>query len=321
MTLRNRTLLLALVATLGLGPSLAAQPVYQDILTLPVSGDRIVSAAAVTVDEATGEIFVCDERGDRVLIFDRDGLFRFEIPGGEVFSAPRDLAVDRDGYLFLLTAGGCSRGRLHTLDFDGLPIAEFELAGLPPDLPPPILESIAITADGSRLALLDGRNNLIWITDREGRIETRIDFTAELTEEQSSDLFPSKIDLYGDRIIVAMPSLAQIWCYELDGTDCGRVGKKGGGDCGLLFPTAAALDADGNYAIIEQQRMMVLRWSGETNECLGEYYGPGDAPGYFYYPYDIYLDSSGKLYVAQSYKGKVQVYSGLSPARASPNGN
>ena len=204
MTLRNRTLLLALVATLGLGPSLAAQPVYQDILTLPVSGDRIVSAAAVTVDEATGEIFVCDERGDRVLIFDRDGLFRFEIPGGEVFSAPRDLAVDRDGYLFLLTAGGGSRGRLHTLDFDGLPIAEFELDGLPTDLPPPILESIAITADGSRLALLDGRNNLIWITDREGRIETRIDFTAELTEEQSSDLFPSKIDLYGDRIIVAI---------------------------------------------------------------------------------------------------------------------
>ena len=318
-SLSSRLALPATLAILGLASALAAQPAYQDILTLPVSGDRIVSAVAVTVDEASGEIFVCDERGDRILIFDDQGMFRFEIPGGQAFSAPRDLAVDRDGYLFLLTAGGGSRGRMHALDFDGQPLAEFELGDLPPELPQPILESLAISADGSRLAVLDSRNNSIWITDRDGRIERRIDLTTELTDDQREDLFPTKLDIYGDRIVVAMASLAEVWCYELDGSSCGRVGKKGGGECGLLFPTAAALDASGNYLVVEQQRMFVLHWNGSSNECMGEFYGPGDAPGFFYYPYDLFLDSAGQMYVAQSYKGKVQVYSGLSPAPTPPS--
>jgi len=316
--LPNRLLLPLLLAVLAPEYLIAAVPTYKDILTLPVSGDRIVSAVAVTVDEATGEIFVCDERGNRILIFDREGLFSFEIPGGENFSAPKDLAVDRDGFLFLLTARGGSRGRVLTLDFDGLPIDEFQLADLPPQLPSPILESIAISPDGARLATLDGRNNMLWITDRSGRIETSVDLTSDLTDSEREDLFPSKVDIYGDKVLVAMTSIAQVWCFELDGTPCGRVGKKGGGDCGLLFPTAAALEASGNYLVIDQQRMVVLRWSSNTNKCIGEYYGPGDAPGYFYYPFDIFLDSAGQLYVAQSYKGKVQIYTGLSPAPSAP---
>lgn len=310
--------LVALLVTLALGSSLAAQPTYKDILTLPVSGDRIVSAVAVTVDEATGEIFVCDERGNRILIFDREGLFSFEIAGGENFSAPKDLAVDRDGFLFLLTARSGARGWVLTLDFDGLPIGEFQLSGLPPQLPPPILESIAISPDGARLATLDGRNNMLWISDRSGRIETSVDLTSDLTDAELEDLTANKVDIYGDKILAAMTSLAQVWCFEFDGTPCGRVGRRGGGPCGLLFPTAAALEASGNYLMIDQQRMVVLRWSPKTDACIGEYIGPGDAPGYLYYPFDLFLDSAGQLYVAQSYRGKVQVYAGLSPAPSGP---
>ncbi|MGB5552896.1 MAG: NHL repeat-containing protein [Thermoanaerobaculia bacterium] len=311
-------LLPLLLAVLAPGCLMAAVPKYQDLLTLPVLGDRIVSAVAVTVDEATGEIFVCDDRGNRILIFDREGLFSFEIPGGENFSAPKDLAVDRDGFLFLLTARSGSRGRILLLDFDGLPIDEIQLADLPPQLPVPSLESVAISPDGARLAALDGRNNRLWITDRSGRIETSVDLTSDLSDSELEDLFPSKVDIYGDKLLVAMTSLAQIWCFELDGTPCGRVGKSGGGACGLLFPNAAALEASGNYLMIDQQRMVVLRWNPNTEECIGEYSGPGDAPGYLYYPFDIFLDSTGQLFVAQSYQGKVQVYSGLSPAHSVP---
>ncbi len=299
--------------------SLAAEPSYKDILTLPVLGDRIVFASAVTVDETTGEVFVCDTRGNRILIFDREGSFSFEIPGGEVFSGPLDLAVHPDGFLFLITASSGSRGRFLKLDFDGLPIGELELIGLPAQLPAPMLESLAMTADGSRLAVLDGRNSRLWIVDQDGQFTAEIDLTTGLSNRQKEDLAPTKVDIYGDKILLAIPSMAQVWCYKLDGSSCGKFGKRGGGVCGLLFPTAAALESSGDYIMIDQQRMVILRWNPSSDSCDGEYYGPGDAPGYFYYPYDIYLDSGGQLYVAQGYKGKVQIYSGLEPAASSPS--
>jgi len=78
---------------------------------------------------------------------------------------------------------------------------------------------------------------------------------------------------------------------------------------------AAAVDVDGNLAIIDQRRMLILRWSGGEDRCLGEFYGLGAAPGYLYYPMDIALDPEGRAYVSQGYEGRVQVYGGL-PAAA-----
>lgn len=313
--------LLAAIAAIAPRGSVAAEPSYEDILTLPVLGDRIVFPSAVTVDETTGEIFVCDERGNRILIFDRNGVFSFEIVGGEIFSAPLDLAVHPEGYLFVITASSGSRGSIVKLDFDGQPIGEFALSGLPTDMPEPMLESLAMTADGNRLAVLDGRNNRLWIIEADGQIEGEVDLAVGLSKRELEDLLPSKVDIYADRALLAIPSMAQVWCFNLDGSSCGRIGERGGGVCGLLFPTAAALESSGNYIIVDQQRMVLLRWGAESNSCQGEYLGPGDAPGYFYYPYDIYLDTDGRLYVAQGYKGKVQIYSGLSPAPSGVMGN
>jgi len=68
--------------------------------------------------------------------------------------------------------------------------------------------------------------------------------------------------------------------------------------------------------IIGQQRMIMLRWQPFGNKCLSEHYSFGGAPGYFYLPNDLALDTSGRTYVPQTFEGRVQVYEGLAPAEA-----
>jgi hypothetical protein len=86
----------------------------------------------------------------------------------------------------------------------------------------------------------------------------------------------------------------------------------------MVVPMAAALDGDGNYFIVDQLRMVLLKWDPATNSCLGEFYGIGSAPGYFYFPSDVVLDSQGKLYVAQAFEGRVQSYQVPSASSAEP---
>lgn len=310
--------LACLVLALAVPCALAADaPVYRMRLELPISGDPIDYPRAVTADLESGEIIVCDTRKNRLLIFDDEGLFRYEIEGGSTFSAPTDLAVDRDGFLFVL-ANHQRRRTLLELDFDGLFRREIVLDGLPAESLEPSLASVAVTPDGERLFLVDDTNLTLIFADRDGRVERVLDLAPGLSEERRQDLILGKLDVYGDRLVLAVPSQGEIRVFDLEGSAPRRVGLKGTGSCQLAFPTSAALDADGNLVVVDQQRMFILRWSLLENRCLGEYYGLGGAPGYLYFPVDTTLDAAGRIYVTQGYQGRVQVYQGPAAAPALP---
>jgi hypothetical protein len=139
---------------------------------------------------------------------------------------------------------------------------------------------------------------------------------ASLPEKQTRDLIVGHVDVYGETVLVAVPSNSQVRLFDLDGKPGRILGMRGTAACTLAFPTAAALAGDDELVIVDQQRMLVLRWSIPSNRCLGEYIGLGDAPGYLYYPMDLALDGKGQLFVAQGFEGRVQMYRGMTPAPA-----
>jgi DNA-binding beta-propeller fold protein YncE len=289
-------------------------PVYVERLDLPVASDSIGMPRGVTADLHTGEVFVCDSFQNRVVIFGPDGAFRFQIVGGEVFSTPRDVAVDPEGYLVLVATDRELQTTLLELDFDGLFLREITLSGLPEDAEAPFPVSVALSPDGTRLYVLDLSNRSVWMADRDGAVSGRIDLGAEFPEERRRELELTKVDVYGDRLLVAMPKAGQIWTYDLDGDPRRRVGLLGSAPCQLAFPVAGALTEDGHMLIVDQQRMMFLSWVPLGNRCLGEHYGFGGNPGYFYFPLDMALGPEGRLYVSQGFEGRVQVYEGVAPA-------
>lgn len=300
------------------GIGFGQEPVYWDRLTLPVSGGSFGYPESVTADLHTGEVFVCDTRYNQIAIFGDDGLFKFQINGGQDFQAARDIAIDPEGYLIVIANRGRKQAILE-LDFDGLFLREFQLVGFPEDLKTPRLDSIALSPAGDRIFAIDSSNMRLWIARRDGRIITAVDLGEGKTEKERQEMILRNVDVYGDMVLVPLPMEGKIRLFSLDGEARKSVGTKGTGACKLGFPTAAGLDSDGNLVIIDQQRMKIIRWSLTEDKCLGEYYGIGSTPGWFYFPIDISLDLNGKAYVAQGWQGRVQVYEGLSPAAATPS--
>ena len=312
-----RRLLAALVLAATAGEAKAQEPGYVRRLVLPVAEDAIGYPPGVTADLHTGEVFVCDARMNRVIVFDSDGLFLYEMPGGDVFTGPQDVAVDPDGIL-VVAASYERRSGIVELDFDGRFLREVRLSGLPEGAAEPQIGSVALSPRGDRLYLLDSSNQRVWISDRDGGVQGAIDLAAGLPERQARDLIVGHVDVYGETVVVAVPSFAQIQLYDLDGKSRKVLGMRGTAECTLAFPTAAALAGDDELVIVDQQRMLVLRWSIPSNRCLGEYIGLGDGPGYLYYPMDLALDGSGQLFVAQGFEGRVQMYRGMTPAAGRP---
>jgi DNA-binding beta-propeller fold protein YncE len=295
------------------------QPNYVYRLVPPVRGDEIGFAFAVTADPVTGEIFVCDSRRSRILIFDSEGYYRYQIRGGEVFSAPRDVAVDQDGYLFVLAHHVDGRSLIQ-LDFDGMFMREIEISGNPvTEGVMSSFSSVAISPSGDRLYVVDSNRLEVLIMDRDGVVERVIELATEALDEARRDMIVGRVDVYGDRMLLGMPTDARVRVYDLDGNRLTSVGQRGSAPCHLTRPVAGALDADGNVLVLDSQRMAVAGWHQvEVNRCVGDYFRPGGGPGQLYYPIDIALDPMGKLYISQGYQGRVQVYEGFLPAAELP---
>lgn len=284
-------------------------------LSVPVASDEIGYGGCVTSDPRTGESFVCDPRANRIVVFDEDGYFDAQILGGEDFRAPQDLAVDPEG-LILVLAYRDRRPVMVELDFDGLFRREVGVVGLPRGTIEPWLVSMALSPDGRSVYLVDSANQTLWMADRDGLVLSSVDLGLGLDEDDLADLALGHVDAYGDRVVVALPSLARVRIFSSDVRPLAEVGLSGGSRCLLGRPSAAALDDRGRLLVLDEQRMVVLRWSIDENRCLSEHLGFGQAPGALYYPFDLALDPRGRLFVAQSFEGRVQVYDGLGAAPA-----
>ena len=295
-----------------------ATPSYYQRLMLPTRSDQIGYPGSVVADLHTGEVFVPDIRNRRIDIFDARGMFLYQINGGEQFSGPSDLAVDPDGYI-LLAARFSEKAGMAWLDFDGRFIKEVVLSGEGvEDAEPQQLHSVALSPDGGRIFALDQTHLTLWIADRDGQVLKSVSMVDDSESTKASEILLGHMDVYGNRVLVAMPTAGKIRVYDLEGAQLYSVGRKGTAGCRTGFPMAAALDQNGNLIVIDQQRAIGMIWNMETNQCLQEFSGIGRAPGAFYQPSDIALDCRGYVYVSQGFEGRVQVFKGFAPAAATP---
>jgi len=289
------------------------RPLYSKPLQMPLRGDDFRLPLSIVADLNAAEVFVCDPLNHRIAIFDRNGLFKFEIRGGMSFRSPIDLAVNPEGYLFVLATHQGHQSVVR-LDFDGRFLEAFELQGIPESSGGQNFRSIAISSQAERLYIADQWQHKLWITDLDGKVTGAFDFEEGRTEEEIENLLLGRVDVYGESVLMGVPSEGFVYRFDLAGNLEQKIGQKGATPCMLGMPVAAALDELDRVVILDQQRALFQVWQAEDNTCLHEYYGFGAQPGALNRPFDLALDLDGQVFITQGYEGRVQMYRGGEPA-------
>ncbi|MBC8366026.1 NHL repeat-containing protein [bacterium] len=293
--------------------SAISQPASPQPLTVPAeflrdllpagSSSSFLRPTDIHVDANSGEIFVTEAGGNRILIFNADGMLRYQFSCGDVMTHPSCLDVDADGYIYVLGPSVEGRG-IYRYDYDGLALSSLplpsEIAGTPLDL-----SSIALD-DSGRLFALDRGGKRVCIFDLEGSLLDTFDVAPQLDEDLRSELSFGSLHVHGDRLYLPMPGLGVVQIYDFNGNHLRSLGRKGSTMGEMSFPIAVAHAAGDMLLVLDKHRFNVLGFDGR-GRFLGEFGGKGLRSGWFYHPSLLAVDEKDQVYVGQLFENKIQI--------------
>jgi DNA-binding beta-propeller fold protein YncE len=271
-----------------------------------VYGASTVIGVAASSDGS--RIYVADTEGDRALrIFDASGrLINAVRPPAETTGTehvPVWVAVDPKTSDVYVTDR--PTGEIYVFDPEGAYLRAFtpveRIRGWQP---------VGIAFDG---------NGNLYVTDMGSaiaRVEV-FDRTGALVRtmgETDGLAFPNGIavDSRGN-VHVADSNNGRLLTYGPDGTLIARVGR-GVGVGKLGLPRGVAVDDEGRVYIGDPTAQGVHVFAGATSETgtlqnLGFFGGEGIRDGRFQFPNGVAVDARGRIYIADTFNGRVQIWS------------
>ncbi len=110
------------------------------------------------------------------------------------------------------------------------------------------------------------------------------------------------------RLYLLSEEMGKVYVYDADENFLFRFGQKGGVQGKLSRPRGIAVDdRGGRIFIVDFMRHSVAIYS-LSGEFLSEFGGMGSERGWFYFPSDVALDRMGRLWVADTFNQRVQVF-------------
>ncbi|MBI2863326.1 MAG: glycosyltransferase family 39 protein [Chloroflexi bacterium] len=261
--------------------------------------------------------------------------------GDGEFNEPRDVAVDRDGNIFVVDT---ANARVQKFDASGKFLGKFGKKG---NGDGEFQEPLAIVIDSqNQVLVLDSTTGWVHRFDNNGR------FKGKFAGPQGQFFHPRGMGIDGkDNIYVADTGGCRIVIYRSSGEYVGAFGVKGSGDGQLLEPVDVvvledgsllvadagnkriqkfdasysyvaqwrvpeavaangghlAVSPDGSIYATEPERHLVVRYDRDMKPqgALGE---AGVASGQFRQPVGLYVDKAGNLYVADTYNHRLQKF-------------
>ncbi len=271
-------------------------------IQVPGRANQILRPSAVFVDHQFNEIFVTDPGHNRIAIFDSNGVFRFEFSGGGNFSTPVDLAVDGEGFIWILGTTKAGR-RLLVFDFDGLFMREVPLP-LAADSSVITVASFDLGPDGN-VYLFDRVGVRVYVIAPDGEFLRDFGLLTSLDEATRREQVLGKIRVQAGQLLVPCGSLGRVYVHDLDGALVRTFGRKGTRAGELSFPVAAVVTEDGTLLVLDKHRFNVVCY-GPDGKFRGEFGGRGTNPGWFYHPTLLDCDSQGLVYIGQIFQNKIQ---------------
>lgn len=278
--------------------SVPAELVYS--LRLPGMDDHIRRPAAVYVDHAHGEVFVGDAGMSRLLIFDREGLFRYEFDFTDQVGSVIDLAVDTQGFVHVL---GTSREgpRVLRYDFDGIYLSDLPLDAVDPWA----IESMTLT-DDDHVVLID-RKGICSVLQGTGELRNRFDTSSDLITGDLPEVIRGRPRVHQGRLYLPASSSGVVLVFDIrTGEQLPTIGFHGNTMGQLNFPVAVDVLPSGVIVVLDKMRFNVLCFS-PSGRFLGEFGGKGFRDGWMYHPTMLAAVREDQVIVGQILDHRVQV--------------
>jgi DNA-binding beta-propeller fold protein YncE len=110
------------------------------------------------------------------------------------------------------------------------------------------------------------------------------------------------------RIYLVSEETGHIYVYDEDRNPLFQFGVKGGSSGKLSRPKAVAVDnRDGRMYVVDYMRHTINVYDRE-GEYMFEFGGKGWLPGWFSFPTTITVDPTGRVFVADLFNSRVQVF-------------
>ncbi len=304
--IRFLPVLLVLFGILAVPGPVHAEPdaiIYQDSILRDDEEDRLSLPSFVMVDPKMDELYVVDGRS-RIMIYTSDLFPLYTMNSESGVESPHGLALDDQGNLYVAQSAskGNSRHRISVYkpclrkDRD-IYIEGFEGAGT--FLP----YRLAIDKKGN-IFVASSHNRGVLVLNSEG---TLIDVLSPDEEGKKVTLTNVAINDTG-RIFLVSEDAGRIYMYDRNRKMIASFGEKGGSSGKLSRPRAVAIDSfTGNMFVVDYMRHTITIFSS-SGSYMHEFGGLGWSAGWFQHPNDVTIDSKGRLFVADYFNHRVQIF-------------
>jgi DNA-binding beta-propeller fold protein YncE len=258
----------------------------------------------VSIDREKNEIYVTSNGS--VSIFNERGMEIYRFSDDSDIGAAADVAVDRDGNIFVLSYKGSS-AKITLCNFRGEAISRVELKGLPSGLSEFSPDRI-LYRDGLLYLASLGPMRVI-VTDADGNFKAVYDIASiiGLEEDERADtgIVGFNVDREGN-MLFTVPAIARAYVVSPDRT-VRSFGKRGSAPGRFGIPAGIVADAAGHYLVADTLRCVVMVFDKDLG-FLTEFGFRGTGPGNLIGPRELAADNGSRIYVAQLRQRGVSVF-------------
>ncbi|MBI5101154.1 MAG: SMP-30/gluconolactonase/LRE family protein [Nitrospirae bacterium] len=321
--MKNRFMLLKLIlvfALLVLGFSAETRAAVPDYLFADEwgtsgSGNGQFSGPSGAAVDTSGNVYVADERNDRIQKFSSTGVFLgtwgTKGAGNGQFNGPRGVAVDASGNIYVTDF---HNNRVQKFDNNFAWLMTFGAAGTADgEFTGPF--NIAVNAAGTIIYVTDSINDRVQKFDGSGV------FVSKWSGNNGPDgaFFQPEgvaLDIAGN-VYVADSFNDRIQKFDGNGGFIAEWGAQGDSNGQFFVPRGIAVDGAGNIFVTDSGNVRVQKFDSTFN-FLTQWGAFGSDPGSFLAPEGLAVNAvTGSVYVVDSQNNRVQVFSTAIPAAPS----
>ena len=334
--MKRRALILPIFALLVVTTSSPAPSRATSSFRYPLSnfsGPVSSQWAKLAIDQERNEIYALNQRQNDIRIFDDHGMEIFVF--GETLTTAADIAIGRDGSIFILTTG-YQTSSIQLLNYRGEHISEISLKNVPEAFSEFVADRL-VFAHGS-LYLVDSDALLVIVVDEQGFFEEGHDLNLALRpwlsrerakRKLESDDWKKKkleyIELNGFAVdkngsmLFTVPVMFAAFRISPDGR-VETFGKAGSGPGKFGVVSGITTDDRGYVYVADRLRSVVLIFDPRLR-FQEEFGHRGDRPSNLIVPDDLAVDRSGNVYVAQAANRGVSVFRVVRKTRSPSQGS